>query len=60
MDISHYFPSTKAEYIKQFFEKTFNVRSDVLDLLVNKLTTLNGYLPTGLPTSTILIIVAVL
>lgn len=53
MDISHYFPSTKAEYIRQFFEETFEAQGEVLELLV-KLTTYNDYLPTGAPTSSLL------
>ena len=50
MDIAHYFPNTKAQYVRQFFEENFNAQGEVLDLLV-KLTTYKGYLPTGVPTS---------
>ena len=53
MDIAHYFPSTKAKYIRQFFEDTFEANEEVLELLV-KLTTYNDYLPTGAPTSSLL------
>lgn len=50
MDISHYFPNTKEEYVRRFFAETFKPTDKVLDILV-KLTTYNGHLPTGAPTS---------
>lgn len=52
MDISHYFPNTQAKYVKAFFEK-LGMSGEVLDLIVD-LTTYNGHLPTGAPTSTFL------
>ena len=54
MDISHCYPNTKEKYIRNFFAENFEVSDEVLDLLI-KLTTYNGYLPTGAPTSTILL-----
>ncbi len=54
LDISHYFPNTQEKYIRKFFAETFGAKDEALDLLV-KLTTYNGYLPTGAPTSTILV-----
>lgn len=54
MDISHCYPNTKEKYIRNFFAENFEVSDEVLDLLM-KLTTYNGYLPTGAPTSTILL-----
>ncbi len=53
LDISHYFPNTKAKYIRKFFADTFCASGEVLELLV-QLTTYNGYLPTGAATSTLL------
>ena len=54
MDISHCFPNTKAEYIKKFFSEICGAKGEVLELLT-ALTTYNGYLPTGAPTSTLLL-----
>ena len=53
MDIAHFFPNTSEKYVRKFFAETLGATGDVLDLLV-KLTTYNGYLPTGAPTSTLL------
>ena len=52
-DISNYYPSTKEKYIREFFEKELNVSGKVSDILV-QLTTYEGFLPAGAPTSTIL------
>ena len=52
-DISAYYPNTKAKYVRKFFEK-FNTDKETLDLLV-KLTTFHNHLPTGAPTSPILV-----
>lgn len=52
-DISHFFPNTKEKYIRKFFKEEFGATAEVLELLV-QLTTYNGYLPTGAPTSTLL------
>ena len=53
MDISHCFPNTKAKYIKRFFESC-GAKGEILDILL-KLTTYKDYLPTGAPTSTLLL-----
>lgn len=54
MDISHCFPNTKAKYISKFFAEVYGATGEVLELLT-ALTTYNGYLPTGAPTSTLLL-----
>ena len=51
-DISHFFPNTDEKYVQKFFEE-LGATGETLELLV-KLTTYNGYLPTGAPTSTLL------
>ena len=53
MDINHYFPNTKTKYVREFFEKVLKIKGEALEYLV-RLTTLNGHLPTGAPTSPIL------
>lgn len=53
-DISHCFPNTKAKYVRKFFEREFGATGEALDLLVT-LTTYQGHLPTGAPTSTLLV-----
>lgn len=53
-DISHCFPNTQAKYVRKFFAEGFGATGKVLDLLV-ALTTYKGHLPTGAPTSTILV-----
>lgn len=53
MDISHYFPNTQEKYVRKIFSEFIGVDDNVLNLLV-KITTFNGYLPTGAATSTIL------
>jgi hypothetical protein len=52
-DISKYYPNTKAQYVREFFAK-FNTDIETLDILV-KLTTFHKHLPTGAPTSSILV-----
>ncbi len=53
-DISHCFPNTQEKYIRKFFAEELGATGEVLDFLV-ALTTYNGYLPTGAPTSTLLV-----
>ena len=53
-DISHCFPNTQAKYVEKFFVKEFGATGKLLELLL-ALTTYNGYLPTGAPTSTLLV-----
>ena len=53
-DISHCFQNTQEKYIRKFFAEEFGATGELLDLLV-ALTTYNGYLPTGTPTSTLLV-----
>lgn len=53
LDISAFFPNTKAEYVENFFAEKLGISGEALSTLVN-LTTFNGHLPTGAPTSTIL------
>lgn len=53
MDINHYFPNTKKKYVREFFADVLKIKGEALEYLV-KLTTLNGHLPTGAPTSPIL------
>lgn len=53
-DISHCFPNTQAKYIEKFFIKEFGATGKLLEMLV-ALTTYNGHLPTGAPTSTLLV-----
>ncbi len=53
MDINHYFPNTKTKYVREFFADVLKIKGEALEYLV-KLTTLNGHLPTGAPTSPIL------
>ena len=53
LDISHCFPNTKAKYIKRFF-KSCGAKDEILNILL-KLTTYEDYLPTGAPTSTLLL-----
>lgn len=48
-DISHFFPNSKEDYVKQFYEE-LGVYGKDLELLL-KLTTFKGHLPTGAPTS---------
>lgn len=52
-DISEYYPNTKAKYVRDFWKK-FNTDEESLDILV-KLTTYHNHLPTGAPTSPILV-----
>lgn len=52
-DISHFFPNTNAKYVEKFFREKFRITGEVLEILLT-LTTYNGHLPTGAPTSTIL------
>ena len=54
MDIAHYFPNTKEKYIRKLFAEVYGAKGEVLELLV-ELTTYKGYLPTGAPTSTLLV-----
>lgn len=49
-DIDSFFPSIQAKYVKLVFKYLLNFPNDVSDLLV-KLTTLNGSIPQGAPTS---------
>lgn len=51
-DIKYYFPKTKAEYAEIFW-KSLGFNGEDLDRLMN-LTTFEGHLPTGAPTSNIL------
>ena len=53
MDIAHYYPNTKTKYVREFFENILKIKGDALEKMI-KLTTLNGHLPTGAPTSPIL------
>ena len=53
-DISHCFPNTQSKYVRTFFAEEFGATGEVLELLV-ALTTYNGHLPTGAPTSTLLV-----
>lgn len=53
-DISQCFPNTKAKYVRKFFAEEFGATGEVLELLI-ALTTYKGYLPTGAPTSTLLV-----
>lgn len=50
LDIAHYFPNTKAKYIEAFFKTKLNITGQALNILM-QLTTYNGHLPTGAPTS---------
>ena len=52
-DISKYYPNTKVKYVREFFA-IFNTDEETLDMLV-KLTTFRNHLPTGAPTSSILV-----
>lgn len=54
MDIAHCFPNTQTKYIRKFFVEKYEVTGEVLELLT-QLTTYNGYLPTGAPTSPLLL-----
>ena len=53
MDIAHYYPNTKTKYVREFFANVLKIKGDALETMI-KLTTLNGHLPTGAPTSPIL------
>jgi hypothetical protein len=50
MDISNFFPSLKADVIFDIWKRFFNFPPSVAELLT-KLTTFNGFLPQGAPTS---------
>ena len=52
LDIAHYFPNSKAKYVEKFWQDVGFYGED-LDRLI-KLTTFDGHLPTGAPTSSIL------
>lgn len=53
-DISHCFPNTQTKYVRKFFAEKLGITGEVLELLV-ALTTYNDHLPTGAPTSSILV-----
>jgi len=53
IDLKDFFPQASYIFVYQAFIKTFKCSPDVASLLC-KLTTLNGHLPTGSPTSVIL------
>lgn len=57
MDITDYYSNTSSKLIRNLFENKFKIKGQVLDLLV-EMTTCNGYLPTGSPTSSILAFLA--
>lgn len=50
IDISNFFPSLRSEMIFKLWKQFFNFSEPVAELLT-KLTTLNGFLPQGAPTS---------
>lgn len=52
LDIAHYFPNSKAKYVEKFWQN-LGFSGEDLDRLM-KLTTFDGHLPTGAPTSNIL------
>ena len=50
LDIANYFPNTKNKYVEIFFKTKLKITGAALNLLM-LLTTFNGHLPTGAPTS---------
>lgn len=50
MDISNFYPSLKAELIYQTWKRFFNFSEEVAQILT-EITTFNGFLPQGAPTS---------
>ena len=56
LDISHYFPNTKAKFVRKYFEG-IGISGEKLNLLVDFLT-YKDCLPTGAPTSTLVALLA--
>lgn len=52
-DISHYYPNTKSIYVEDFFKNKLKMSDEALEAVI-KMTTCNGHLSTGSPTSPIL------
>ena len=53
LDIASFYQNTKEEYIKKFFREKLNLDGIALDTMI-KLTSTDGHLPTGAPSSPIL------
>ena len=53
LDIASFYQNTKEEYIEKFFREKLNFDSIALNTII-KVTSINGHLPTGAPSSPIL------